>query len=68
MPITTISLLSFSDMACSLSSLPPRQLRLLEGREHGRTIPLAVICRPEILQCSKAPNLMLANPLCCHAG
>src|SRR5437868_14907224 len=50
MPITAISLLSFSDMACSLSSLPPRQLCLLEGREHGRTIPLADLCPADRLQ------------------
>jgi hypothetical protein len=30
--------------ACSLSSVPPRQLLSLTGLEHGRTILLAVIC------------------------
>jgi hypothetical protein len=30
----------------------PCQLRLLAGPEHGRTIPLAVIGRIEIPQCS----------------
>src|SRR5262250_2447768 len=41
MPITAISLLSFSDMACSFVFGAPCQLGLLEGREHGRTIPFS---------------------------
>src|SRR5258705_10435233 len=43
MPITAISLLSFSDMACSFVFGAPCQLCLLEGREHGRTIPFSDI-------------------------
>src|SRR5262245_37383077 len=43
MPITAISLLSFSDMACSFVFGAPCQLGLLEGREHGRTIPFSDI-------------------------
>src|SRR6516162_9232247 len=45
MPITAISLLSFSDMACSFVFSAPCQLRLLQGPEHGRTIPLP-LARP----------------------
>src|SRR5882762_4745762 len=41
MPITAITLLSFSIMACSFHLAPPASL-LADGRqEHGRTIPLA---------------------------
>src|SRR6187200_3111497 len=43
MPITAISLLNFSDMACSFVFDAPCQLCLLEGREHGRTIPFSDI-------------------------
>jgi hypothetical protein len=43
MPITAISLLSFWDMACSFVFAAPCQLCLLEGREHGRTIPFCDI-------------------------
>src|SRR5215510_15709834 len=43
MPITAIARLSWYDMACSWTVLPPGQLRLLAGPEHGRTIPLADI-------------------------
>src|SRR2546421_7252526 len=43
MPITAISLLNFSDMACSFVFDAPCQLCLLKGREHGRTIPFADI-------------------------
>src|SRR5712664_1240026 len=40
MPITAITLLSFSIMACSFHLAPPASL-LADGRqEHGRTIPL----------------------------
>src|SRR6266478_5006240 len=43
MPITAITLLSFSIMACSFHLAPPASL-LADGRqEHGRTIPLAEI-------------------------
>ena len=42
--------LSWYDMACSWTVLPPGQLRLLAGPEHGRTIPLAAIDRIEIPQ------------------
>jgi hypothetical protein len=35
--------LSLCDMACSWTLLPPGQLRLLAGPEHGRTIPLAEV-------------------------
>jgi hypothetical protein len=45
MPITAISLLNFSDMACSFVFGAPCQLCLLEGREHGRTIPFSDIRR-----------------------
>src|SRR5215510_11415071 len=41
MPITATSLLNFSDMACSFVFSAPCQLCLLEGREHGRTIPFS---------------------------
>src|SRR5262245_45327334 len=50
MPITAISLLSFSDMARSFVFGAPCQLGLLEGREHGRTIPFSDIGRIEIPQ------------------
>ena len=50
MPITAIALLSWYDMACSWTVLPPGQLRLLAGPEHGRTIPLADIGEVEIPQ------------------
>src|SRR5262245_44647632 len=43
MPITATSLLNFSDMACSFVFSAPCQLCLLEGREHGRTIPFSDI-------------------------
>jgi len=43
MPITAISLLNFSDMACSFVFDAPCQLCLLEGREHGRTIPFSEV-------------------------
>src|SRR5262249_44413589 len=48
MPITAISLLSFSDMACSFVFGAPCQLGLLEGREHGRTIPFSDIGWAEV--------------------
>src|ERR1700745_2555337 len=41
MPTTAIALSSLPDIACSLTLLPPSQLCLLAGPEHGRTIPLA---------------------------
>src|SRR6266404_5321868 len=45
MPITAITLLSFSIMACSFHLAPPASL-LADGRqEHGRTIPLAEVTR-----------------------
>jgi hypothetical protein len=40
-PITVITVLSFSDIACS-----PCQRNLLVGREHGRTIPLPELPPP----------------------
>src|SRR5919204_4084810 len=40
MPITAIAELSLCGMACSSSLVPPCQLLLLAGPEHGRTIPL----------------------------
>ena len=43
MPITAISLLSFWDMARSFVFGAPRQLGLLAGLEHGRTIPFSDI-------------------------
>src|ERR671937_748122 len=39
MPITAIAELSLCGMACSSSLVPPCQLLLLAGPEHGRTIP-----------------------------
>src|SRR6516165_9341254 len=52
-PITAISLLSFCNMACSLSLVPPCQHPTLAGLEHGRTIPLAAVSRVKIPQRSK---------------
>jgi hypothetical protein len=42
MPITAIAALNFSDMACSLSLWCRLPAYMLTGKEHGRTIPLAV--------------------------
>src|SRR6266481_4724214 len=39
-PITAITLLSFSDMACSFRWVPLTSLLADRGQEHGRTIPL----------------------------
>src|SRR5215472_8754215 len=52
MPITAISLLSFSDMACSFVFGAPCQLGLLEGREHGRTIPFSDMRHHFLLRCT----------------
>jgi hypothetical protein len=39
-PITAITLLSFSAMACSFRWAPPASLLAGRAKEHGRTIPL----------------------------
>ena len=39
-PITAITLLCFSDMACSFRLAPPASLLAGRAKEHGRTIPL----------------------------
>src|SRR4029077_8027657 len=44
-PITAITLLSFSDMACSFRWVPLTSLLADRGQEHGRTIPLAEVTR-----------------------
>src|SRR6266478_2737438 len=50
MPITAITLLSFSIMACSFHLAPPASL-LADGRqEHGRTIPLADFAAHRLLR------------------
>src|SRR5580700_7176321 len=43
MPITAGEASRFCDMACSFVFGAPCQHSLLAGREHGRTIPLAVL-------------------------
>src|ERR1700760_2082422 len=49
-PITEISLLSFSDMACSFVFAAPLPAFLAAaGLEHGRTIPLAEVRRAKML-------------------
>jgi hypothetical protein len=53
MPITAIALLSFCDMACSLTLAPLCQLLSPAGLKHGRTIPSAALRGLEILHCGK---------------
>src|SRR5262249_4114189 len=57
MPITAIALLSFSDMACSLTLLPPGQLRLLAGAGARPDHPLT---RPQSR--SKSGTVNVAGP------
>src|SRR6266404_1000129 len=57
-PITAITLLSFSDMACSFRWVPPASLLADRGQEHGWTIPLAD------LQFSSATTLALSAVSC----
>jgi hypothetical protein len=56
MPITAIALSNFWDMACSLSLAPLPSILSLVGQEHGRTIPLADLCR------STRNSRLLARP------
>src|SRR5215471_3190315 len=48
-PTTAITLLSFSDMACSFHLAPFASLTAGSGQEHGRTIPLADFGAPRLL-------------------